>query len=65
VGAWIETFSKLAQELHRQSREKLFDILHLLAHLLDQYFKFYRYPGHFLVGRFGSQGIGFAIQFLH
>lgn len=40
-------------------------ILYLFAHLLNQHFKLDSYFGHFLVGRFRAQGIGFTVQFLH
>ena len=40
---------------------RLFDILDLLAHLLDQDFQFNRCLRHRDIGRFGSQRVGFAI----
>lgn len=56
--------SRLVEDFKRRF-EALLYILYLFAHLLDQHFKLDGYFGHFLVGRFGAQGIGFTVQFLH
>lgn len=45
--------------------ETSFNILDLFSNLFYQYFQLDCNLGHFLIGRFGTQGIGFAVQFLH
>ena len=42
----------------------LFQILHLLAQLIDQHLQLYRRPGNILMDGFRAQGIGFAIKLL-
>ena len=43
----------------------LFDVLDLLAHLLDQHFHIDADAGELQRGRFRAQGIGLAVQFLN
>ena len=43
----------------------LFNILHLLAHLLNQHFQLHRNLRAFAGDGFAAQRIGFAVQFLH
>src|SRR5450830_1275745 len=44
---------------------RLFYVLYLLAHLLDQHFHVDRDVGEFQRRRFGAQRVGFTVQFLN
>ena len=43
----------------------LFDVLHLLAHLLDQHLHVHRDARHLQHGGLGAQGVGLAVQLLN
>lgn len=45
--------------------ERLFDVLNLFTHLFDQYFQGHRHFGYRNINRFGADGIGFTVEFLH